>query len=202
MTRTPLTLSLNPLQKAKAQEKLTQLKLSFETGLTHQELAPTFKKKRPQSSQGKPASRQKQTQTQSVPDQDKNAIQARRERLGKIFQSLDWLMATYPNCFDKENPKPLKLRIEKDIFNNLPEELPFARHHIRKALAIYTKRRKYQKALVENPHRYDLSGNVVEEVSEEHKERALQRQLVSIQKLKLKKGKLPKLKVDILILSI
>lgn len=90
--------------------------------------------------------------------------EANRQRFQKMQKALQWLQETYPECFNLQSPKPLKIRIEKDIFASLPEGLPFPRLAIRRALGYYTKSSRYQEALSTSIHRYDLQGNVDGEV--------------------------------------
>jgi sRNA-binding protein len=84
----------------------------------------------------------------------------------------DWLYKTFPQCFDRLNPKPLKRRIEKDIYPHLPEDQSISRLTLRRAIAFYTRWIKYRRALAQTTHRYDLEGNPVEEIQGAHKERA------------------------------
>jgi ProP effector len=84
-------------------------------------------------------------------------------------ETLRRLREKYPLCFPEENPLPLKIGILKDIFADMPEDSKFSRINLRKALAFYTRSKKYQRALTTCPHRYDLNGNEAEPISEEHR---------------------------------
>lgn len=126
-----------------------------------------------------------------IEDKEKNEKYQRKERFVKprkpapdtpptpqtmrqesIQHTLDWLYATFPQCFDRASPRPLKRRIEKDIYPHLPEDQSISRLTLRRAIAFYTRWVKYRKALTEATHRYDLEGKPVEEIQGEHKERA------------------------------
>jgi ProP effector len=96
----------------------------------------------------------------------------RKKRQDIIQHTLNWLYVTFPSCFNRTSPKPLKRRIEKDIYPHLPADQLISRLAIRRAIAFYTRWFKYRKALAESTHRYDLKGNPVEEIPLEHKERA------------------------------
>ena len=81
---------------------------------------------------------------------------------------LGYLLKTYPKAFDLKNRKPLKIRIHKEIHEQMSEPKP-TMMEIRKALKKYTMSRAYAHGMVTNTHRIDLEGNLVEEVSEQHK---------------------------------
>lgn len=99
--------------------------------------------------------------------------EAKQLRFEKIKQAVDWLCTQYPLCFSKENPKPLKRHIGKDILGNeLQTDLPFSRLNIREAIAYYVKSPKYLEVLSTATHRYDLQGQQVEEVMPEHQQLA------------------------------
>jgi len=89
--------------------------------------------------------------------------QAKREIFKK---TLSWLCQTFPDCFDLSNPKPLKRRIEADVFLHLSEsKIVISKRSIRNVLAFYVRQNKYHKALLENQHRFNLEGNPREEIS-------------------------------------
>ncbi len=89
--------------------------------------------------------------------------QAKKERFQK---TLAWLCETFPDCFNVSNPKPLKKRIEADIFSHLSEnKIEISKRSIRKVLPLYVRQNKYHKALLENQHRFNLAGSPFEEIS-------------------------------------
>lgn len=83
-----------------------------------------------------------------------------------------WLCETFPDCFDRSNPKPFKKRIEADIFASLPQDKVFSRKSIRNVLAFYVRQNKYYEALLENQHRFNLAGSPFEEISLADREHA------------------------------
>lgn len=89
----------------------------------------------------------------------------------KIKETLTWLKQAFPDTF--EEPKPLKLRIDKDIFPLLPENI--SRMALKKALNFYVNRLFYHEAMIANEHRYDLQGNVAGTVTQQAKDFAKQR---------------------------
>ncbi|AIK96284.1 ProQ/FINO family protein [Candidatus Odyssella acanthamoebae] len=166
-------LSLNPQQHHQAQDKVAQLKTFFETG--QQPTSPNL----PQENKKTPKAKQQETPAKpKVDSKEKDQhlrLKAKKERDKNRQAAFDWLLRTYPQCFSEENPKPLKLKIEKDIFAELPENLPFSRLHIREALGFYTRWFKYKEVLAKSTHRYDLQGNTIEELLADHKAHAQQR---------------------------
>ncbi|WP_052046287.1 ProQ/FINO family protein [Candidatus Paracaedibacter symbiosus] len=114
----------------------------------------------------------------------KEQQEARQQRSEKTQNALGWLHDTYPNCFNWDEPKPLKKRIEKDIFATLPEDLPFPRLAIRWAIAYYAGAPRYLDALSKSQHRFDLQGEPVEEVIPEHQQRAEEQLLQYIERKK------------------
>ncbi|WP_175282078.1 ProQ/FINO family protein [Candidatus Odyssella thessalonicensis] len=160
-------------QAYQAQEKLSQLKAFFEAGEVPKQQSKT-------SWDGKLQSAPKQRFASQAPKppaltpQQQAAQEAQQAQFVKIQLAYDWLCSTYPACFSKEDPKPLKLRIEKDILSDFPADLPFARNHIRKAIARYASWYKYLNSFSKHTHRYDLEGNPAEAILPEHQERAQQ----------------------------
>jgi ProP effector len=165
-------LSLNSQPHLLAQDKVAQLKTFFETGQhSPQPRSPQENKKPPKSNH------QAMSANPKVDSKEKDQrlrLKAKKERDKNRQAAFDWLLRTYPQCFSEENPKPLKLKIEKDIFAELPENLAFSRLHIREALGFYTRWSKYKEVLAKSTYRYDLHGNAVEELLASHKEYAQQ----------------------------
>lgn len=95
-------------------------------------------------------------------------INPKQLRYQRMQQALDWLCSTFPKCFNRDNPQPLKLRIEKDVIPLYPEGAPFARLHLRKAIVYYVTSHQYRQAVAQGTHRVDLDGNAVAEVTPEN----------------------------------
>ncbi|MBY0280707.1 MAG: ProQ/FinO family protein [Alphaproteobacteria bacterium] len=105
-----------------------------------------------------PFQKRKKSHKPQTPEQ-----QAKREIFKK---TLSWLCKTFPDCFNLSNPKPLKKRIEADIFIHLSEnKIEISKRSIRNVLAFYVRQNKYHKALLENQYRFNLEGNPCEEIS-------------------------------------
>ena len=161
------TTGKNPPVQGQLQEKLQQIKDLYVKS------SPSSKQKIKKSE--KQLSLEKMKKDKALRHQKEQAHhqkEAAQERFQKMKQALEWLCEQYPLCFNSYEPKPLKRRIEKDILATLPEGLPFSRLHIREALAYYTKRPKYRDTLATATHRYNLEGEVVEEVIPDHQQLA------------------------------
>jgi hypothetical protein len=81
---------------------------------------------------------------------------------------LRFLETTWPDCFNWQDPKPLKLRIHLDM---LPTVLAagYTEVELREAMHRYIKRPCYQYALATHTHRVDLYGKPYEEILPEHR---------------------------------
>ena len=87
-----------------------------------------------------------------------------------FIAACDYLVDTYPHTFNIENPKPLKLHIDKDIYPNLPEGI--SRLKIRQALSAYTRYTQYLESFTKYTQRVDLTGVFVEDVTDSQREHA------------------------------
>lgn len=104
------------------------------------------------------SSQQRKGHKPKTPEQE-----AKKEMFKK---TLAWLCETFPDCFNVSNPKPLKKRIEADIFSHLSEnKIEISKRSIRKSLTFYVHQNKYHKALLENQYRFNLAGSPFEEIS-------------------------------------
>lgn len=102
-------------------------------------------------------------------DHNQQAIEAKKE---KIKNALNWLYETFPDCFNWEAPKPLKLKIELEIFTLLTPETP-TKTAVRRAIEYYTSSTRYLKATIQNEKRFDLKGLETDDcIDESHKQYA------------------------------
>ena len=111
----------------------------------------------------------------STTEQQRKEQREQREKRQKLFKTVEWLEDSFPNCFSKENPKPLKLRIEFDLFALIKDNDDFSNVNIRNALGFYTSRLTYQKSFLKHSHRVDLDGNDAGELEQKHKDFAASR---------------------------
>lgn len=115
-------------------------------------------------------------------DQQRKEQREQREKRQKLFRTLQWLDETFPLCFNKESPKPLKIKIEVDLFAAIKENDEFSNVNIRKALGFYTSRLAYQESFLTHDHRVDLEGKEGGGLEQKHKDFAQTR----IEDIKLK----------------
>lgn len=108
----------------------------------------------------------------TMTDQDRKEKREQRASRDKFRRTLNWLQETYPNCFDIENPKPLKLKIEFELFEAIKDNDEFSNLNMRKALSFYTSRLKYQESFLIHAHRVDLNGHAAEAIEDKHREYA------------------------------
>ncbi|HEY8975205.1 MAG TPA: ProQ/FINO family protein [Burkholderiaceae bacterium] len=81
------------------------------------------------------------------------------------------LKKLYPALFSNP-PKPLKLRIQADIQARSPGQ--FTKPQLSAFLRRYTGSHAYLNALVKATHRFDLDGNAGDELSDEHRNAAVE----------------------------
>lgn len=99
---------------------------------------------------------------------------AKRLKVGKEF--IETIIATWPNAFNFDNPKPLKVGIIYDIRNASKEKnLGFPSFKVAAALNFYIEREEYRKAILDSENRFDLNGQVCGEITEKEKEHAKRR---------------------------
>jgi hypothetical protein len=91
-----------------------------------------------------------------------------RGYLNRIRTAQQWLGEAFPAVFDFVSPKPLKRRIEEDVFQHLPAHLTLTQ--VRQGLRAWISRTVYLKAVVKEEWRYNLAGEAVEEIDEAQKE--------------------------------
>ncbi len=78
------------------------------------------------------------------------------------------LVENYPQAFNSEEPKPLKIGIQEDLVSD--EKV--SRSKIKRALATYVRNPRYLKSLVEGADRVDLQGESTGKVSAEEEQHA------------------------------
>lgn len=111
----------------------------------------------------------------STTDQERKEQREQRDKRQKLFKTVEWLEETFSQCFSKTEPKPLKLRIEFDLFAIIKDNDDFSNMNIRNALGFYTSRLAYQESFLTQSHRIDLDGNEAEELEQKHKDHAATR---------------------------
>ncbi len=87
----------------------------------------------------------------------------------------EFLLQRFSKCFMPNNPLPLKLHIEHDIFEDksIKDKLDlkdFTKTSIRDALIQYCRSKAYHRSVLANNDRIDLSGNKAGDVTLKEKE--------------------------------
>ena len=111
----------------------------------------------------------------STTEQQRKEQREQRQKRQKLFQTLEWLEETFPQCFNKDMPKPLKIKIEFDLFAAIKENDEFSNVNIRNALGFYTSRLAYQESFLTHDYRVDLDGKEAEALEQKHKDFAATR---------------------------
>ncbi len=93
-----------------------------------------------------------------------------RKPISDLGKTVKFLYKKYPKLFIKDRSKPLKCGIEKDIFADLGDKPDATKRMIKKALRHYVFSFPYMKATLDAKKRFDLEGNPVEDVTQEHKD--------------------------------
>lgn len=84
------------------------------------------------------------------------------------FVSVKWLEKTYPKCFSRKNPRPLKKGIMQDIL--MEGRWTESKTSLRAIISFYVGSPLYHQAILEGSFRYDLRGEKIEEIRESEKE--------------------------------
>lgn len=102
--------------------------------------------------------------------------QIKSKKVKKSQQIYSWLIQTYPKCFKKTKPQPLKHGIRNDILEDYPlDEEVFTVDNLRESLGWYRRRFQYLHAVIAKRPRIDLNGNSVADTTDEEVEEALGR---------------------------
>ena len=100
----------------------------------------------------------------------------------KLQEALDLLKDLYPKSFTRENPKPLKIGIDKDIINK--GFWPYSARFLRRVLSFYMNTKEYQQNLLKGTYRYSLEGNPVGAILDYHKNIAHDKLRIMLQRQK------------------
>lgn len=108
------------------------------------------------------------TEIKKQPLENQNSLESSPQKKKRPFISVKWLEKTYPQCFNRQNPKPLKKGIMQDI---LKEGLwTESKTSLRTTVSFYVGSPLYHQAILDENFRYDLRGEQVEELRESEKE--------------------------------
>ncbi|OIN37764.1 hypothetical protein AO411_2026050 [Salmonella enterica subsp. enterica serovar Sarajane] len=94
-------------------------------------------------------------------------------RQWKNVKNMRRVLAFWPELFDPDNPKPLKTGVLDDLMQDISaRNLTIGTGVLKAAIASYTRRIRYQKALAAGGARYDLNGQPCGEVTPEQQQEA------------------------------
>lgn len=90
-----------------------------------------------------------------------------------VMPLINRLVKTFPDCFNRSTPKPLKIGIGPELLPLVgvhPALMDVSRKQIRQALAVYTNSNSYRKAVACGGDRYGLDGQPAGVVTPEQQE--------------------------------
>uniref|UniRef100_UPI003A8F7A38 ProQ/FINO family protein n=1 Tax=Salmonella enterica TaxID=28901 RepID=UPI003A8F7A38 len=119
----------------------------------------------------KPTSEPQQAKQQ--PAQERVRPEGMNRRQWKNFKHMRRVLALWPELFNLDNPKPLKVGVLDDLMQDInARNLTIGAGVLKAAIASYTRRIRYQKALAAGGARYDLNGQPCGEVTPEQQQEA------------------------------
>lgn len=105
--------------------------------------------------------------------QERKRLEGITRRQWKNFKNVRRVLAFWPELFDLDNPKPLKVGVLDDIQRDIAaRDLTIGAGVLKAALASYTRRIRYKKTLAAGGARYDLNGQPCGEVTPEQQKNA------------------------------
>ncbi|EAA7986692.1 prop effector [Salmonella enterica] len=94
-------------------------------------------------------------------------------RQWKNFKHMRRVLASWPELFDLDNLKPLKVGVLDDLLQDVTaRNLTIGAGGLKAAIASYTRRIRYQKALAAGGARHDLNGQLCGEITPEQQHEA------------------------------
>lgn len=119
----------------------------------------------------KPTSEPQQAKQQ--PAQERVRPEGMNRRQWKNFKHMRRVLALWPELFNLDNPKPLKVGVLNDLMQDISaRNLTIGAGVLKAAIASYTRRIRYQKALASGGARYDLNGQPCGEITPEQQQEA------------------------------
>lgn len=112
-------------------------------------------------------------QAKQKPAQERVRPEGMNRRQWKNFKHMRRVLALWPELFNLDNPKPLKVGVLDDLMQDISaRNLTIGAGVLKAAIASYTRRIRYQKALAAGGARYDLNGQPCGEVTPEQQQEA------------------------------
>ncbi|EJC4645622.1 ProQ/FinO family protein [Salmonella enterica] len=116
---------------------------------------------------------QQAKQAKQQPAQERVRPEGMNRRQWKNFKHMRRVLALWPALFNLDNPKPLKVGVLNDLMQDInARNLTIGAGVLKAAIASYTRRIRYQKALAAGGARYDLNGQPCGEVTPEQQQEA------------------------------
>lgn len=114
------------------------------------------------------------SEPQQKPVQERVRPEGMNRRQWKNVKHMRRILAFWPELFDLDNPKPLKVGVLDDIQRDIAaRSLTIGAGVLKAAIASYTRRIRYKKALAAGGSRYDLNGQPCGEVTPEQQQTAV-----------------------------
>lgn len=119
---------------------------------------------------------------------DKTPWRHMTKRQRKNRKRINRLVELWPELFNREKPKPLKVGITDDLIQDIAiRELAFGAGALRAAVASYVQSPRYYRALMAGDARYDLKGQPCGEVTPQEQKEAETRLMVLNDRRKARK---------------
>lgn len=105
-------------------------------------------------------------QAKQRPAQERVRPEGMNRRQWKNFKHMRRVLVLWPELFNLDNPKPLKVGVLDDLMQDISgRNLTIGAGVLKAAIASYTRRIWYKKALAAGGARYDLNGQPCGEVT-------------------------------------
>lgn len=112
-------------------------------------------------------------QAKPKPGQERVRPERMNRSQWKNFKHMRRVLAFWPELFNLDEPKPLKVGVLDDIQQDIAARgLVIGAGVLKAAIAIYTRRIRYKKALAAGGARYDLNGQPCGEITPEQQRTA------------------------------
>ena len=116
---------------------------------------------------------QQPRQDDTHPSAEKTPWRHMTKHQRKNHNRINRLMELWPELFNREAPKPLKVGITDDLIQDIAvRELAFGTGALRAAVASYVQSPRYYRALMAGGARYDLKGQPCGEVTPQEQKNA------------------------------
>ncbi|EIZ2110877.1 ProQ/FinO family protein [Salmonella enterica] len=129
--------------------------------------------KTPQKPTGVKINASEPQQAKPKPAQERVRPEGMNRRQWKNLKNVRRVLAFWPELFDLNNPKPLKTGVLNDLIQDIAaRDLTIGAGALKAALASYTRRIRYKKAIAAGGSRYDLNGQPCGEITPEQQQTA------------------------------